>query len=390
MKSKLIVLLIVFTTAEISLADNNYPIFLIHGFFGWGREEMYGNYYWGGDFDLETYLNENGFEVYTLSVGPISSDWDRAIEAFYQIKGGQVDYGKLHSDEFGIIQKPNGKFYEGLYPQWDSKHPIHIIGHSQGGQTARMLEYLLQNSFEEESQLLNNAHNGWIKSITTISAPLNGTTLAPMMMDLFPFAQKMAKWLGAVKEDKILEKFYDFDLEQWGLAKNPSESTKEYFKRIKELPFGDSKNFASWDLSLEGAKEFNSKYLTDKNTTYFSFSTSATKLDDNSNHHIPDGEIQWNLWLTAYLLGKGEVPDSLWYENDGIVNTISMVMPSSGEHGVEPSKIYDGVSVPGVWQFMKKINADHHKVIGRGPGNNNPQPVINLFTKHCKLLESLD
>ena len=78
--------------------NNNNPIFLLHGFMGWGRDEL-GNYkYWGGKFDLEKYLQEQGFDVYTLSVGPVSSNWDRAIEAYYQIKGGDVDYGFNHSN----------------------------------------------------------------------------------------------------------------------------------------------------------------------------------------------------------------------------------------------------------------------------------------------------
>ena len=100
--------------------------------------------------DLESELKNAGFEVYTVSVGPISPSWDRAIEAFYQIKGGQVDYGSNKTKEYGIIQKPKSKKYEGLYPQWDGKHPIHIISHSQGGQTARMLELLLKESYGEE------------------------------------------------------------------------------------------------------------------------------------------------------------------------------------------------------------------------------------------------
>ena len=34
--------------------QNAYPIILIHGFLGWGRDEMSGYYYWGGKTDLET------------------------------------------------------------------------------------------------------------------------------------------------------------------------------------------------------------------------------------------------------------------------------------------------------------------------------------------------
>ena len=159
--------------------QNAYPIILIHGFLGGGREEMAGYYYWGGRMDLEAELRDSGFEVYTVSVGPISPNWDRAIEAFYQIKGGQLDYGSSHSVEYDIIQKPEGKHYEGFFQDWNQSSPIHIITHSQGGQTARMLEYLLKTKFEgEESDLLSNSKEDWIKSITTISCPHNGTILA--------------------------------------------------------------------------------------------------------------------------------------------------------------------------------------------------------------------
>ena len=44
------------------------------------------------------------------------------------------------------MQKPAKKKYQGLYPQWSAKNPIHIIGHSMGGQTARMLDYLLRTA----------------------------------------------------------------------------------------------------------------------------------------------------------------------------------------------------------------------------------------------------
>ena len=93
--------------ASFIIASNNHPIILVHGFIGWGRDEMNGYYYWGGKMDLESYLRSMGYDVYTVSVGPISSNWDRAIEMFYQIKGGSVDYGKSHSEKFNINQFPD-------------------------------------------------------------------------------------------------------------------------------------------------------------------------------------------------------------------------------------------------------------------------------------------
>ena len=255
--------LITSTLIYISLlsAQNSYPIILIHGFLGWGRDEMAGYYYWGGRTDLERSLREEGYEVYTVSVGPISSNFDRAVEAFYQIKGGQVDYGNEKAEKHEIIQRPSMKNYKGLYPVWDAYHPVHIISHSQGGQTARMLETLLKTIVsDEKSPLLSEEHNGWIKSITTISTPHNGTTLVPIMLDVFPFVLNLAPWFGGIDIEKI-DDLFNFDLEQWGVERLPGESLKEYYKRIADSPLAESRNLCTWDLSLEGAAEFNKTYI---------------------------------------------------------------------------------------------------------------------------------
>ncbi len=43
---------------------------------------------------LRNILKEQGFNVITVSIGPVSSNWERAVEIYYQLKGGQVNYGK--------------------------------------------------------------------------------------------------------------------------------------------------------------------------------------------------------------------------------------------------------------------------------------------------------
>ena len=70
------------------IAQNNHPIVLIHGFMGWGPEEMGGYNYWGGATDYVELLRKDGYTVFEVSVGPVSSNWERAVEVYYQLKGG--------------------------------------------------------------------------------------------------------------------------------------------------------------------------------------------------------------------------------------------------------------------------------------------------------------
>lgn len=376
---------------SLALSANRHPIILIHGFIGWGRDEMGDYNYWGGHTDLQQTLIDEGFEVYTVSVGPISSNWDRAIEAFYQIKGGKVDYGIAHSEEYGLIRSPEGKNYDGLYPQWDADHPVHIIGHSMGGQTARMLEYLLKATFPaEESMLLTSSNSGWIKSNTSISTPHNGTTLMPIVFNFFPFVQKMVVYLGGMQEDSFVEKYYDFDLEQWGLSRDEDESMKQYFRKIKASKLSESKNFCAWDLSLDGALSFNDLYETDSLTYYFSYATYATQKKDDSEFHRPDEMMNWRLWTSGYMMGKYLTSDTGWYENDGVVNTISMWGPIGSDLSAHTIADFNGTSIPGIWQKMGKIHNDHEEVIGHKLGKFDPTDMKNLFISHCQLLYSLN
>ena len=94
---------------------NDYPIVLVHGVMGYGRDEMFGFKCWGGFVDLQEELRKAGHQTFTAAVGPISSNWDRACELYACIKGGRVDYGEAHARKFGHDRY--GRSYPGLYPQ---------------------------------------------------------------------------------------------------------------------------------------------------------------------------------------------------------------------------------------------------------------------------------
>jgi len=358
------------------IAKNDFPIVLIHGFMGWGGQEMGDYNYWGGDNNYVKKLEQRGYRVIELSVGPVSSNWERAIEAYYQLKGGQVDYGKGHADKYRITQKPQGKFYDGLFPDWSSKNPIHIIGHSMGGQTARMLNYLLTQEIyidgnyvlKEQSSLLGESHNGMIRSITSIATPHNGTTLTEIVTRTIPFIQYFVGVAGVIGTD-----FYNFDLEQWNFSRKEFEPWSSYVNRMRKHIAWDTKNISAWDLSLDGAKEINSFLQVSPEIYYFSIAISTTSKREKESYHDPSEESSILIQIRSKLLGSmesywldGSKTDSLWYENDGVVNTISMYGPTTGENGADPIVKYDKSALikPGKWHWIKISEMDHWSIIG--------------------------
>ena len=393
------IILLFISLATLLYAQNKYPIILVHGFMGWGREEMGSYRYWGGKNDIEQQLKDRGYQVYTTNVGPLSSNWDRAIELYYQIKGGEVDYGKGHSQLFGTIQKPKGKVYKGLYSKWDKNHPVHLVGHSLGGQTIRMLDYLLKTSIldslniNEKSDLLGNIHIGWIKSITSISSPHNGTTLSDIVTNGIPFLQDFIA-LGSV----VGSTFYNFDLEQWGFKRKKGESLRSYFTRMQKHPAWGTKNIVSWDVSVQGARELNTLCIANPDIYYFSFITSNTVYDSTSGRHIPDKSMSYIIRANARLMGMkkayyndGSETDSSWFENDGIVNKISMYGPTTGLNGPDPISDYrkGELLISGQWYVMGEFQSDHRKFIGHSINKTEFDTLMRVYNKHADLLWSL-
>tara|TARA_Y100001970_G_scaffold293606_1_gene441540 strand:+ start:3659 stop:4864 length:1206 start_codon:yes stop_codon:yes gene_type:complete len=386
---------------NIVFPQNNYPIVLIHGFFGWGNDEM-GNYrYWGGYKDIQKMYEEYGFTVFNVSVGPISSNWDRAIEIYYQLKGGQTDYGLGHSRKHGLIQKPSDKIYKGLYPKWDKNHPVHLIGHSMGGQTARMLQYLLETEIfendsllnKEKSELLGMSRKGWIASITSLATPHDGSTLTDIVTKTFPFVQYFIGVAGVVGT-----KFYNFDLSQWNIKRGENETWSNYVRRMRNHNAWETKNISSWDLSLDGAAELNSFLNASPDTYYFSYSFSATSQDKSTGYHIPNKDVFLLIRSRAKLLGSkiifkkdGNETDSTWWENDGIVNTRSMMGPTTGQNGPDPIVPYLKTDplMQGQWYTFETIKLDHYQSVGHMISKDKREALDSIYINHARLLLSL-
>ncbi len=381
------------------VAKNNYPIVFIHGFMGWGPEEMGDYSYWGGKSNYIKDLTNDGNKIIAVSVGPISSNWDRAVEVFYQLKGGQVDYGSYHSERNKIIRMPDEKSYVGLYPEWNSENPVHIIGHSMGGQTARMLNYLLThevsqgNGKKEKSVLLGQSQSGWIKSITTISTPHDGTTLTHIITSTIPYVQYFAGIAGLFGNN-----YFNFDLEQFGIKKQKNETWLSFITGLKNNSIMKTKNFSAYDLSLVGAKYFNGFSQASPDIYYFSFVTSTTKMDEKTRLQVPFEDTPLLNKARAKLIGSrsgywddGTQTDSSWFENDGVVNSISMYGPTTGVNGRDPIIEYEpkDLLITGQWYWTKINQMDHWSVIGHFGSEEKKLRGFKIIKRHVELLKNL-
>jgi triacylglycerol lipase len=365
-----------------STRQNTYPIMLVHGFAGWGRQELHGKFfYWGGFRDIQTDLINNGYETMTASIGPFSSNWDRACELFAQIKGGRVDYGQAHSNQFGHARY--GRAYAGMYPQWGEinaqtgqVHKLHLVAHSLGGPTVRLLAQLLEQGSDSEqaatsqgqlSPLFAGGKTGWIDSITTISSMHNGASAAYLTKNLLPNA--LFSFLATtVGDNQLLD--YDFMLDQWGLTRQPGESLATFQVRVVSSKFNTTTDAAGANVAPEFmVGTFNPTVKAQSDIFYFSVGTLATHaglLDRQIQ--VPDVTMDPILLPTGIFMGKYTqsqpvVINSTWFANDGLVNTNSMAGPTLNT----PDTIvaYNGDPARGQWSNFGVMNGfDHLDIIG--------------------------
>lgn len=384
--------------------NNNYPIVMVHGLFGWGNNELYGINYWGGSESLRELLDNKGYTVYTPTIGSVSSNWDRACELYAYIKGGTVDYGKAHSEKYGHARY--GRTFPGVYKNWGKStsngvNKIHLIGHSMGGQTVRVLAQLLENGDADEikSTAKNNISplfkggNHWIESITTIATPHDGSQEAHEQDSLEPFAHDffaaMAAEGGLTNSDNPC---FDFKLDQWGLKKESNESYKDYYERvIHSSIWKNTKDLSIWDLAPEGARELNKWVKAQSDIYYFSISCVDTHKNIFNSHQVPNINMNPVLLKSSYFMGHytnskpGDVKiDRSWWRNDGIVSVVSAISPKVGS--TDKMVNYNGKAKKGVWNYLGEINnVDHIEVVGLSHKKDRPF-VENKFSDIAKML----
>ncbi|PTI00877.1 hypothetical protein BU105_05975 [Staphylococcus xylosus] len=245
---------------------NKYPIILAHGFSGYPDESKPAVLppYWGGNkVDLDKELNKQGYDVREGGMSPFGSNYDRALELYYYIKGGTVDYGAYHSKKYGHARY--GKTYKGIYPEWAPGKKVHLVGHSFGGQTIQVLEDMLRNGVPEEieyqkkhggdiPEIFAGGNNNMVSSVTTIATPHNGTFISDKLGNK-PIARKLFYNILKYTSNKYTKA--DYGLEPWGIKQRDDESYIQYLKRVKDNKVWKTDDTSFTDGSIEGSKKIN-------------------------------------------------------------------------------------------------------------------------------------
>lgn len=380
----------------------NYTSIFVHGMYGWGENEGINKYipYWGATTGSVTeYLTSIGCESYAASVGPASSAWDRACELYAQLTGTWVDYGKAHSAKRG--HKQFGRNYEKpILPDWSAENKIHLIGHSFGGTTVRMLAHLLTHGAPEEieasgenvSPLFKGGKGDWICSVTAICSPLNGTSAHDTVVryhlkNILRYGTYL--YTGGLGRTPLNGKLVDFHLEQFGLTNTPGQKDSESFREAVKI-INASDDHVEYDMSPEGSKVINDRIRISPQICYFSYPYNSVRESKSGRTHLPSYTKFPFLSLTSALMtndmkrhiDEGDNTERIY--NDGLVDTFSATHPHT-----EPYCLWEDTDKvrPGVWHVMPITQGDHGSAIGLFESKEVTTKFYSLITDVLTLAE---
>jgi len=404
------------TVAQMALVANGVPLprqhidtpgqavnILLPGLLGFGEDVALERAvpYFGGltglDFGRE--LEKRGYETYQADIGPISSAWDRACELYAQLVGARVDYGAAHSAKAGHARY--GRDYDKpLFEGWGPGRPVNLIGHSFGANVARMFALLCDEGDAAEraatpqgalSPLFAGGMIDRVHSITTFAGPHNGSTAGPCMPkggDETPYLWLM-ELLGAMAANPSVNGVYDLQLDHFGMSVPPG-ARPLWLDPQATRKFMRSMDHAFYDLSPDGAADFNKKDKIHPSVYYFSYSSVVTRPSLAGQLPRAREILDPFLFVFAFQMGQGTgfiaPPDESWTANDGCVPLPSALYPTGQPHrdfvpGQTEVK-------PGVWNVLPTLpNADHAYWCGGDTMFNDPKEVFGIYLELMERLE---
>lgn len=311
-------------------------------------------------------MTKQGYRVHEANIGAFSSNYDRAVDLYYYIKGGRVDYGAAHAAKYGHHRY--GRTYEGIMPDWAPGKKIHLVGHSMGGQTIRLMEHFLRNGNQEEidyqrqhggtvSDLFKGGKDNMISTITTVGTPHNGTPAADKLGTRKIVKDAMNR-IGRLSGSRLLDLNLGFS--QWGFKQKPNESYIEYAERVANSRIWDTEDQAINDLTTAGAEKLNKMTNLNPNIVYTTYTGAATHTGP-LGFQIPDVRQLFAMDITSRIIGRDKNKNVR--VNDGLVPVSSSIYPTA--QAFKKVGFLNPATSKGVWQVRPVQNGwDHADLIG--------------------------
>jgi triacylglycerol lipase len=419
-------ILLVATALCASLAQAADIIVLVHGLAGWGEGELLGlNYFgmffgnpensykvglFGNNEKSVKYIlkgNNKGWPVKVASVGPFSTNWERACELYAQIRGLRTDYGANFSSRAGtdrytqVGSKMDFSTKTAWLSNWGTSgntDRIVCIGHSQGAPTCRALERLMQignadeAKYADRSELFRTDLNrgSAFRAVVTVSGVNDGSTFQAkagtngvnLIKDIVLGVDTVATVAGTIFGwDDGTGSVYDFDLSHRPLLRqNAGESFNSWLTRVFAAPEWAStyKYFAHYDLSYYAQRKFNlAGNRGYSNTKYLAISTSRTSAcwywiwDQCAGGGMeaimaPTGTLSGNLDSTCDPYDPTICFSDSDEENDGLVSRIATQGPHhgtliSGTQGPQAMILKTVCDVYYAWPFQNSCFISHQE-----------------------------
>ena len=378
---------------------------LVHGLGGWGEDaanDAYSHYWGNGGLNLPESLRALGYEVVAPSVGPVSSTWDRACELYAKLTGTRVDYGAAHAEthrheRYGRDYTEAGP----MLPGWGETKTANLVGHSFGGETVRMLAYLLAYGDEAEqaagqediSPLFTGGKEYYVYSVTALCSPHNGSSLTEIVNNTGSIANGLlggiiGQLIGTTDTTDLAARLiwafaglanpanesFDFMLDQFGIT-NDTGNFSDVLAAYSAAA-GSGHDHAGYELTPDGAAELNRRVGTVPEIYYYSYAYCCTEPGSIGDVQVPSDETLAALYLSTYAMGSVSLTtdggigiNKDWFPNDGLVNVISAKAPMGAEareiteeEEADPGTAYD----PGVWNVFPVRRGHHGSVLGMG------------------------
>ena len=253
---------------------------------------------------------------------------------------------------------------------------MHLVGHSMGGPTIWMLQHLLARDYFGWG-----SSAAWVKSISSISGVLNGSTATYLLgcskktglvkpASIADFLSRAVE-LGIRLTGDLFDRWYDFDLDHWGVTSQPGEPLERQLACIAATPMFKGKDNAAYSLTIQGLLEQNALCQTHGDTFYFSYVTEQTYEGFLTGYQYPEPTMNPFAIPTSIYIGKKHFKrefypgfrSSDWWHNDGLVSVYSQLYPrTSGEHRVGGEIGARDHFHPGEW-YYDVLNCDHIDIV---------------------------